>query len=277
MKIAVLSGKGGTGKTLVSVNLSYLVEGSTYIDCDVEEPNGMLYYKIDDVKQSSVYKPIPKINHDKCIGCKKCTEFCKFNALAYILDKVRVFKDLCHGCGGCTLVCPENAIEEVDHEIGIIKSGQYESHNIYSGLMNIGEESGVQIISELLEQTTDTNEVVFIDSPPGNGCTVMESIKEADYCILVSEPSIFGLHNLEMVYKLTSVFNKPAGLVINKANDDKIIHNFAKENDINILGEIPMNFELSNLNSNGHFVVENKEIRKYFEDILSNVRKDVSL
>ncbi|XMB73155.1 ATP-binding protein [Mycoplasmatota bacterium WC30] len=275
MQIAVLSGKGGTGKTLLSVNLSYLAKDSVYVDCDVEEPNGLLYYQLSKTNIEEIFRKIPVVDHNKCIGCKKCSEFCKFNALAYILDKVRVFKELCHSCGGCSLVCPVDAIEEKNKGIGRIKSGMYEDTLIYSGELNIGEESGVPIINELLKKVKDSKQEVFIDSPPGNGCSVMESIGDADYCLLVAEPSIFGLHNLNMVYNLAKVFKKKIGLVINKQIDNDLINNFAEENNIKIVGEIPMDLDLGRINSNGEIVAKNKKYKPLFETILNNIHKEL--
>jgi MinD superfamily P-loop ATPase len=276
MNISVLSGKGGTGKTFLSVNLSYLTKNSVYVDCDVEEPNGLLYYKINNLKEESVYNKIPVVNHDLCIGCRKCTDFCKFNALAFIKGKVKIYADLCHSCGGCSLVCPEKAITEIDHSIGLIKHGIYEDIEVFSGELRVGEESGVPIIKELLNKASKLNKTVFIDSPPGNGCTVMESISDSDYCILVAEPSIFGLHNLNMVYNLAKVFNKKIGLVINKANDNQIIQDFAIKNGINIIGIIPMDFELGKLNSNGEIVSKNEKYKHLFTNILTTVFKEVT-
>ena len=277
MQIAILSGKGGTGKTLLSVNLSYLADNSTYVDCDVEEPNGLLYYQIDNLKKDDVTIKIPVINHDKCTKCQKCTNFCKFNALAFILDKVIVFNELCHSCGGCQIVCPTGAITEVAKEIGYIHSGKYENTEVISGEMKIGVESGVPIIGELLKKVENSSRLVFVDSPPGNGCSVMESIQDAEYCILVAEPSIFGLHNLNMVYKLAKGFNKKIGIVINKTNGDSIINDFAKENKIEIIGEIPMNFELGKINSEGGIVAKNPKFRPYFINILNKIYKEVSV
>lgn len=275
MKIAILSGKGGTGKTLLSVNLSYLSENSTYIDCDVEEPNGLHYYKIENLSSKPIYRKVPVIDHDKCIGCKKCSNFCKFNALGFIKGKVKVYEDLCHSCGGCEIICPVDAITETNRLIGTIKSGKYEDTSVYSGELEIGEESGVPIINTLINSETDNSKTVFIDSPPGNGCSVMESIHDADFCLLVAEPSIFGLHNLNMVYKLAKTFNKKVGLVINKTTGNQIINGYAKEKGISIMGEIPMDFELGKLNSEGEIVSKNSEYKPIFEAILKNIEAEV--
>ena len=275
MQVAVLSGKGGTGKTLLSVNLSYVAKNSTYVDCDVEEPNGLLYYKLENKITEDIKIKIPKIDHEKCIGCEKCTNFCKFNALAYILDKVRVFKDLCHSCGGCKLVCPTGAISEVDKVVGFVHSGEIDDTKIHTGEMIVGVESGIPIIENLLSKVKDSERFVFVDSPPGNGCSVMESIKDADYCLLIAEPTIFGLHNLNMVYKLVKKFNKKVGLVINKYTGDNIINDFSKENKINVVGIIPMNLELGSINSEGMIVSKEAKFKSIFTSILDNIEKEL--
>ena len=277
MQVAVLSGKGGTGKTLVSVNLAYLEKNSQYVDCDVEEPNGLLYFKLETKKTHEVNIKIPKVDHDKCIGCEKCSNFCKFNALAYILDKVRVFKDLCHSCGGCKLVCPVGAITEVDKTIGYVHEGEYENTKILSGEMIVGVESGVPIIDELLKNAQESELNTFIDSPPGNGCSVMESIKDSDYCLLIAEPTIFGKHKLNMIYQLAKTFHKKTGIVINKDSESKIIDLYAKENNIPIIGRIPMDLELAKNNSEGIIVSSLDKYRPLFQQILNDIHKEVVL
>ncbi len=277
MQVAILSGKGGTGKTLVSVNLAYLDDNSQYVDCDVEEPNGLLYFNLDKINKEEVNIKIPKVDHDKCIGCQKCSNFCKFNALAFILDKVRVFKELCHSCGGCKLVCPVEAISETNKAIGYTYEGQYENTKIYSGEMTIGVESGVSIIEELLSKVKQSNLNTFIDSPPGNGCSVMESIKDADYCLLIAEPTIFGKHNLNMVYQLAETFHKKVGIVINKYSGNLIIDNYAKQNNIKIIGRIPVDLELAKLNSEGQIVAKIPKYKVAFQNILDQIHKDVML
>jgi len=195
--------------------------------------------------------------------------------MAFILGKVRVFKELCHSCGGCQIICPVNAIEETDKELGIIKHGFYEETEVFSGEMKVGEESGVSIIKALLRKVKQTNKTIFIDSPPGNGCSVMESISDADYCLIVAEPSIFGLHNLNMVYTLAKTFNKRIGLIINKSTEDGIIRNYAKQNEIKIIAEIPMDLELARINSRGDLVVKDDRYRPLFETILETLVKEV--
>lgn len=276
MKIAVLSGKGGTGKTFISVNLTYVAENSNYIDCDVEEPNGHLYFKPEIIKREKVYAKIPKVDKDRCSGCRRCVEFCKFNALAYIKDNVFVFEDICHSCGGCMLLCPENAITERDKGIGEILEGVFNNSTIYTGILNTGEETGVSIIKKLLNNISDEH-YTFIDCPPGSSCSVMESVKNADYCILVAEPTLFGVHNFNMVYKLVKLFDIPFGAVLNKCLEvENPAEKFCTENNIKILCKIPFENELGKLNSNAEIASRKKEkYHSLFSSLLKTIEEEV--
>jgi len=279
MEIAVLSGKGGTGKTLISVNLAAVSNESAYIDCDVEEPNGHLFFKPRVTKEEEIYIEIPKIDNELCNGCRKCVDFCKFNALAYINNEIKVFEDICHSCGGCKIVCPENAITEKYKMIGKIERGYSENVNVSTGILNTGLASGIPIINKLLEDNRKTNkELTFIDCPPGSACIVMDSIKGADYCIIVAEPTIFGVHNLNMVYELVKLFNKPFGVVLNKCVDkDNPAEKFCLKNKIKILKKIPYDKVLGKLNSDAKIVVrENKKYRNIFNSLLDKIKKEVA-
>lgn len=275
MKIAVLSGKGGTGKTFISVNLTFAAGNSNYIDCDVEEPNGHLYFKPEILKKEKIYVKIPQVDKEKCNGCRKCVEFCKFNALAYIKDNVFVFEDICHSCGGCSLLCPEKAISEKDKEIGEVHEGLFKDSNIYTGILNTGEETGVSIIKELLTNAYN-KPYTFIDCPPGSSCSVMESIKDADYCILVAEPTLFGVHNFDMVYNLVKIFDKPFGAVLNKCLDgENPAEEYCKKNNIKILCKIPFEHELGKINSNAEIASEkNEKYHSLFSSLLKSVLEE---
>lgn len=278
MKIAVLSGKGGTGKTLVSVNLASILERSVYIDCDVEEPNGHLFFKPEDLVTKEILVKTPVVDHDKCSGCRVCVEFCKFNALAFINQKVKVFDSICHSCGGCSLLCPEHAIKENDKVIGVIESGQSENVKVITGRLNTGEETGVPIIKELLSLNKCDAVSTVIDCPPGSSCMVMESIKDADYCVLIAEPTIFGRHNLSMVYELVMLFNKPFGCVLNKCVEgENPSEDFCVGNNIPIIGRIPFDKNLGAMNSNGTIVTRvSAEYATVFKAILDEIEKEVS-
>ncbi len=302
MKIAVLSGKGGTGKTLVSVNLAAAAKSAAYMDCDIEEPNGHLFLKPEKIKTAIVYNKIPVVDENRCTGCRICVDFCKFNALAYISGKLRIFEDICHSCGGCQLFCPEDALWEKDKEIGKIETGVSENVQVLTGILNTGEASGIPIINRLLERgsemeitqniadaaneshgiggigSTKTEKLTVIDCPPGSACSVMESIKDADYCLLVAEPTLFGSHNLRMVHELVTLFKKPHGVVLNKClegeNPSEI---FCKEYSLPILAKIPFDHELGTLNSKALIAVrEQEKYRKLFSSLLQKIVEEVA-
>ena len=273
MKVAVLSGKGGTGKTLVSVNLASVMNNSTYIDCDVEEPNGRLFFKPENIKTKDVKVMLPFQDPSKCTGCKECVNHCRFNALCIVNKKVMVFPEVCHSCGLCMKVCETGAISKEYKTVGIVEEGKHNDTLVLSGILNMGEASGVPVIKELLKQKTTDN--VVIDCPPGSACVVMESIKDADYCVLVAEPTIFGVSNLDMVYNLVKIFNKKFGVVLNKAEDGV---NLAKEycikNNIDIVGTIKFDKNLGLLNSKGLIVSEEKkEYKDLFTGILAKIQE----
>jgi MinD superfamily P-loop ATPase len=277
MKIAVLSGKGGTGKTLVSVNLAATAKEAVYIDCDVEEPNGYLFFKPEKIESEKVTIKIPYVDEKLCTGCRKCVDFCKFNALAYIGTKLYVFEEVCHSCGGCVLFCPEQALSERDKSIGEVQKGVSENVTVITGILNTGEASGIPIIRKLLDDKNEGKNLTFIDCPPGSACIVMESIKDADYCILVAEPSLFGAHNLNMVYELIKLFKKPHGVVLNKCLDgENPSEKFCIDQGIKILGKIPFANELGTLNSNALISVRKSEkYRDMFSSLLQTVMREV--
>ncbi len=277
MKIAVLSGKGGTGKTFISVNLASTFKNSIYVDCDVEEPNGHLFFKPTNMVYKDVKVKVPVTDFEQCTGCRKCVDFCRFNALAYVGGKIIVFEDICHSCGGCVLLCPQKAMNEKEKLIGKIGSGVSENVKVITGILNTGEASGVPIIKTLLNDVSDEKNFTILDCPPGSACVVMESIKDADFCILVAEPTIFGVHNLNMVYKLVKLFNKPYGVVLNKCFEgENPSENFCTQNEISILAKIPYTSELGNLNSNALIAVrEKQEFKDLFTNLLAKVLKEV--
>jgi len=278
MKIAVLSGKGGTGKTLVSVNLAAVTAPSCYIDCDVEEPNGHLFFKPNHVETKEVSVLLPKVDLLLCDGCRKCVEFCQFNALAYVQSKLMIFDEICHSCGGCILVCPQKALIERKKVIGHIEEGFSEHVFVKSGFLNPGESSGVPVIKILLDSGKKGNfENTFIDCPPGSACIVMESIREADYCVLVAEPTLFGVHNLAMVHELVKLFKKPYGAILNKCLPEaNPAEDYCFEQKITILGKIAFNHYLGELNAQGLIISrESEEYRELFLNIWDRIQKEV--
>ena len=273
MKVAVLSGKGGTGKTLLSVNLAAVADNSEYIDCDVEEPNGHLFFKPSVIYEENITVKIPQVDNNLCDGCRKCVDFCAFNALAYIKNQLLINDDICHSCGGCVLLCPQKALTEKNKPVGRVQIGDSGGVRVKTGILNTGEASGIPIIQKLLEDDQpDSHKTTFIDCPPGSACIVIESIKDADYCVLVAEPTLFGVHNLNMVYELVTLFNKPFGVVLNKCQEDENpAEKFCVDKNIKILGSIPFDEDLGSLNSDGKIV--SRESQKYCDSFLSLLGK----
>lgn len=276
MKIAVLSGKGGTGKTFVSVNLATVAQNSVYLDCDVEEPNGKLFFNPTIISTDSISVKIPVFDFEKCTGCRKCVDFCQFNALAFVKKPI-LFELICHSCGGCVLACPFGAITERDKPVGVIENGIHKDVKVHTGILKVGEISGVPIIRDLLKKQGKENEITVIDCPPGSACTVMESIEDVDYCVLVAEPTIFGIHNFNMVRNLVELLEKPFGVVVNKyETKENQMKKLCDENGYNMLYQIPFNKTIAQNNAVGMIASENNvEIKNIFEEILDSIRKEV--
>jgi MinD superfamily P-loop ATPase len=278
MKIAVLSGKGGTGKTLVSVNLASAAKNAVYMDCDVEEPNGHLFFKPEPVSTLPVTVKIPQVDENLCNGCRVCVGFCRFHALAMVGDKWMVFDDVCHSCGGCTLFCPQKALSEIDKPIGRVEVGRSDGVDVISGFLNPGQATGIPIIETMFAAESPQTKPVIVDCPPGSACIVMESIKDADYCVLVAEPTLFGLHNLKMVHELVKLFDKPYGVILNKCmpgtNPSK---EYCKEEGIKILVELPFDDRIGELNSNGKILVhEDSKYEDLFSTLLKKINQEVA-
>ncbi|NCB42121.1 MAG: ATPase [Clostridia bacterium] len=276
MKIAVLSGKGGTGKTFVAVNLAFVSKKSTYIDCDVEEPNGRLFFKPKNIKEDAVNTLLPVFDAAKCTGCRKCVDFCKFNALVFIKDKPTIFPSICHSCGGCVLVCRKKAVSEEARPIGVVESGESAEVRVVTGILNPGEMSGVPIIKAALGMAGPKEEVTVIDCPPGSGCSVMESVMDADYCVLVAEPTAFGLHNFKMVYELVTVLGKPCGVIINKTEGTySPLDEFCLEQNIKVLQRIPYEEKLALIGAKAEIAAEQDlATEAVFLKLLETIRKE---
>lgn len=272
MKIAILSGKGGTGKTTLSVNLfSYLKKG-TLIDADVEEPNSHLFLKGKLIKEEGVYKKYPLVDDDLCNYCGNCGDFCNFNAIIPAKKKVLIFQDLCHDCGGCSLVCPTDAIKYIDKEIGIIYHLQIDNKLFIYGNMTVGEISGVKII-ETLKETTKNEEILLIDSPPGTSCSTVAALKDTDYCIICAEPTPFGISDMRMVVELLRAKKRNFGVVVNKYNlGNSEIFAYLEEEGIKLLEKIKFDRKFANLLADGEILIDHS---KYFYNKMENIAKKV--
>lgn len=277
MRLAVLSGKGGTGKTFVSVNLASVAKEAIYLDCDVEEPNGWIFLKPELEKKQTISVPYPQVDQARCHGCKKCVEFCKFNALSYVGEKLLVFPQMCHSCGGCVLLCPQKALVEIEREIGSIEYGRAGELETRGGILKLGEPSGVPIIEKLIGSIPAGKSAV-IDCPPGSSCTVMESISKSDYCLLVTEPTAFGIHNLALVLELVKLMDKPHGVLINKGlPGETMARDYCIREGLTILETIPYDSKLAYTISQGQLAVEKPKYRQLFEGLLGRIEKEARL
>jgi MinD superfamily P-loop ATPase len=276
LKLAVASGKGGTGKTTVATNLALSLENILLLDCDVEEPDSQIFLKMNLKKCEDVCIPVPKIDENKCNFCGKCSDFCQYNAIAVVPDKILVFPELCHGCGGCSLVCPEDAISEEPRVIGVIEGGKSNNLEFFQGLLNIGEPMATPLVATV-KKKINKNKTAIIDCPPGTSCPVIESIKDADFCVLVTEPTPFGLYDLKLAVGMVQALNVPFGVLINQdgvGNDE--VAKFCKENKIPILMKIPHDRNIAHLYSKGiAFVKDMPEWKDEFQTLFQNIKEFV--
>jgi MinD superfamily P-loop ATPase len=259
MIISVASGKGGTGKTLVATSLALSLKERDRVqllDCDVEEPNDHVFLKPAITRSEIVSIPVPKVDEDKCTYCGKCAEVCAYNAIAVMKQKVLVFAELCHGCGACSYLCPEKAITEEGNEIGLVESGNSDGVGFVHGMLSIGQPMAPPIIRKVKEHISHKGTVI-IDVSPGTSCPVVEAVKDSDFCLLVTEPTPFGLNDLVLAVETVRQLNIPCGIVLNRAGvgDGKVEEYCQKEN-IPILLTIPLNTEIASLYSKGVTLVE---------------------
>jgi MinD superfamily P-loop ATPase containing an inserted ferredoxin domain len=270
--VSVASGKGGTGKTSLAVNLAISIENAQLLDCDVEEPNAHLLLNPKITCQEPVYRLVPSVNEELCDYCGKCAAFCQYNAILAVPGKILVFPELCHGCGGCILTCPKKAISEGKNRIGVIKEGFTDDIRIVFGELEVGEPLAVPLIREV-KKRLDKSRNVILDAPPGTSCPVIETVKGSDFCILVTEPTPFGLHDLKITVKVLEDMKIPYGVVVNRAGiGDKKIYEYCRGKGIPILLEIPYQRKIAELYSKGiPFSLKMPEwtdkFQKLFEDV----------
>jgi MinD superfamily P-loop ATPase len=284
-KIAIASGKGGTGKTTVSVNLFHFLNKLTkqkikLVDCDVEEPNDLLFFpEALCINEQTVHQMIPEIDHSKCTYCRKCAEYCEYNAITIIpkLKHAGVTPSLCHSCGACSVACEYDAITEHPVEVGIIK--KYTTDNlrgseIVEGTLKIGSAMQTLMIKETKKSVQDA-ELMLVDAPPGTSCPVVESVADTDYVVLVTEPTPFGLHDLKLMVDLLADIDKPYGVIINKAGlGNNETHRYIEENNIELLGEIPFTRTYASKYAGGNLLSDiPAEIENTYREIVSVLLK----
>ncbi len=259
MNIAIASGKGGTGKTTVAVNLASVVSSSgttvEYLDCDVEEPNGHLFLRPEISSTTPSVVPVPVIDEALCTACGECVQMCRFNALVRLGEAVMVFPGLCHGCGGCVLVCPRKAIAETTRTIGTIREGVVGSLRFVDGHLEVGEAMSPPVVRDVVSRS-DPKRTSIIDAPPGTSCPVVTSISRADFILLVTDPTPFGLNDLGLALDLVSTLNIAHGVVVNRSTGSDRVHRFCEGRNVEILAEIPASRDIAHLYSRGQLLCD---------------------
>lgn len=282
MIISVASGKGGTGKTTIAVNLALSLKNVQFLDCDVEEPNAHIFLKPEITQRLPAFIPIPEVDEEKCNTCGRCREVCAYHAIAVIPStveekgRVLIFPHLCHGCGACSLLCPQKAIREVNKEIGIVEIGKAYGMEFIHGKLNVGQIMSPPLIRQV-EEHIDSSKTVIIDAPPGTSCPVIAAVKKSDYCILVTEPTPFGLNDLVLAVEVLRKMKIPLGVVINRFDiGDGKVDKFCQDSNIPVLMRIPFDREIAVLYSRGIPIVREKpEYKEKFRKMFGIMRKEL--
>lgn len=277
MILSVASGKGGTGKTTIAVNLALSLEDNQsvqFLDCDVEEPNAHFFLKPHLFQNYVVSLPIPEILEERCNYCGKCAEVCAYNAIAVLKETVLVFPELCHGCAGCSLLCPEKAIMEKGQRIGIIEFGKANYIQFIHGKLDIGQAMSPPLIREIKKLKNPTR-VVIIDAPPGTSCPVVEAVKGSDFSLLVTEPTPFGLNDLKLAVETLRKLKIPFGVIINRAGiGDSGVEDYCQKENIPILMTLPMDRNIAVAYSEGKSIIETQpDYRKKFLELFEKIQE----
>lgn len=255
MRIGIASGKGGTGKTTVATNLAYVAaqhgQTTVYLDCDVEEPNGHIFLKPQIVEQRPVCKAVPRVDETACTHCGTCGDVCQYSAIVCIGQKVLVYPELCHACGGCMTFCPAHAIRETGRSIGTLRLGSSGPIQFVDGLLNVGEAMSPPVI-QAVRQASPACQVAIVDAPPGTSCPVIAGIRGCDYVVLVTEPTPFGLNDLQLAVAMVRELKIPFGVVINRAGaGDNRVSDYCRAEQITLLDEIPDDRRIAEAYSRG--------------------------
>ena len=280
MIISVASGKGGTGKTLVATSLALSLKDKQKIqllDCDVEEPNDHIFLKPDIKGREAVNILVPQVNEDICTYCGRCAQVCVYHAIAVLPRNVLVFPHLCHGCGACSYLCPEKAISEEPREIGVVETGHSNGIAFVQGRLNVGEPMPTPVIRKVKEKANHDG-IVITDVSPGTSCPVVESIKDSDFCLLVTEPTPFGLNDLVLAMETVKELKVPFGVVINRAGvGDGKVEEYCLREGISVLLTIPLDTEIARLNSRGITLVEGMpQWKERFTGLFDRIREIIN-
>jgi len=278
--LAIASGKGGTGKTTLAVNLAVMAARDRTVrllDCDVEAPNCHIFVDPEIESSRTVAVEVPRILLDRCTHCGECARFCAYNAIAVVRKQVVVFPELCHACGGCRLVCPEDAIEWEDREVGKVLWGSTNDIVFTQGRLRVGEAMSPPLIREAKRMIGDTD-LAVIDAPPGTSCPVITSVLGSDFVCLVTEPTPFGLNDLVLAVEMTRAVGVPMGVVINQADiGDRRVHDYCEREDIPLLAEIPFDRRIAEAYARGDLVFRAvPETESIFASLLEAIEKEAA-
>ncbi len=273
MILAVASGKGGTGKTTVSANLARTFGAVVQLlDCDVEEPNAHLFLQVEPKGRETVTVPVPLVDQARCHGCGECGNFCEYKAIACFGGTALVFPEMCHGCGGCVMVCPAEAISETAKRIGVVETSAADHITLIQGRLDIGVAMAPPLI-RAVKARLQHNTPAILDAPPGTSCPVIATLQDADFVILVTEPTPFGLHDLPLAVDMVRELGMPFGVVVNRFGiGDQRVHKFCAEQQIPILLEIPDDRRIAEAYSRGELIVDAlPEYRELFESLMAQI------
>lgn len=278
MRIAIASGKGGTGKTTIAVGLAVSApQPVRLLDCDVEEPNCHIFLKPEIQSSEPVCVPVPEVNSSKCDLCGKCSSICQYSGIVVLKKSVLTFPELCHGCGGCLHICPQGAIREIGREVGMREKGRAGNIEFHQGRLRIGEAMAPPLI-QAVKEGLQKNCLNLMDCPPGTSCPVIAAVQGSDFVILVTEPTPFGLHDLTLAVEMMQSLALPFGVVVNRVQGGySLVRDYCRQQQIEILAEIPDDRRAAEAYSRGEVLTEAlPEFQRHFHVLWKGIRKKIS-